>query len=167
MKKLLLASLSAVFLAGGMFAFVYLIGNADPAAPKFNPEAHADWPSYPFEQLLSRTDVVALVTVSKTDKNPRPMDDRIPSQLATLQVKQVLYGTAPSEVVLDQAVEYAKPGETYVMFLTKHGDYYYEVDGNSKLLNTNGIIRSNIPDLKGDFTVDQFAAQLKQAIPKK
>lgn len=163
MKKWIMVGLSGLFVAGGLLALTTMI-DTKPTASRYNNQTHADWPKYNFSRLINdKTDLVAHVTVAKAEK--RKGQDGLDRQFSTLTVNKVFWGQVqPSEIVLNQAVEYVNPGETYIMFLKKNGDYYYEADGNAKLKEINGRFKSKIPDFTGEFTLNEFAAQFAQKV---
>ncbi|MEK3792941.1 hypothetical protein MKX42_14520 [Paenibacillus sp. FSL R7-0204] len=118
----------------------------------YNPIPHADWPEYNFNELISKqSDVVVQVKVIDTQE--KPVDDNLPpAQLSTLKILDTIQGDVSGEIILDQALDFVENGNTYIMILKKQGDYYYESDKNSILIDQNGTYNSNIPDFKGKFT---------------
>lgn len=106
--------------------------------------AHADWPVYGWGQLVRKSDLIVEVRVERVQEYKS-------AQLATLQVRSVLQGEVRgTEITLDQAVEFLRPGQRLVLFLARRGHYYYEVDGNSKLFAVaEGKYESFVPGFAG------------------
>ncbi|MBP1999704.1 hypothetical protein J2Z69_000723 [Paenibacillus shirakamiensis] len=121
-------------------------------ANSYNPEPHADWPEFKFDELVSKqSDLVVQVKVLSNQEKPA-VEGLPPARLSKLQVINTIQGSAPNEITLDQALDFVKIGKTYILVLKKIGDYYYESDKNSVILEENGSYNSNIPDFKKRFT---------------
>lgn len=130
----------------------------------YNPEPHADWPVYNFDEIIGdAAETVVLVEV--TDVKPKQVGEgEPPAQLATLKVLETFYGSSDSEIILDQALDFVEPGESYIIFLKKKGDYYYEVSGESVIQEKNGVFTSKIPGFTGEFTKESFRSEFIEKV---
>ena len=141
----ILGTLIVIFSANGM-------DKSTSKQPEYNPQAQADWPVYEFDEVMEDIESHPL---SNTDYKYTG------SKLATLNLDEVLYTSSSNisrnnDVLLHQAVEFVNPGESYLMFLAKRGDYYYEVDGNSKPKLENEKYEVFIPNIEGEYTKQEF-----------
>ncbi|WP_330949434.1 hypothetical protein [Virgibacillus sp. MG-45] len=170
-KTIIFVALIAFFTVGTVVAVMSIksMEESSTNTPQYNSEAHADWPVYDFNKIMNeRADLVAFVKVeSVTDKKDK--EQELNAQLATLKLTKTLYNSESSvstsdTIVLDQALEYVYVGESYLMFLEKNGDYYYEVDGNSKVKEENGKYKVKIRGIQGSYTEETFGEKFTTAL---
>lgn len=158
-------SLICLFLIGSVLSIV-LIGNLNSKQPQYNPQPHADWDTYTFEQYINEeADLVAFVTVQKVEDKKKINKDDLDAKLSTLQLDEILFNKLPStslkNVVLDQATEFVQPGEKYLMFLTKKGEYFYEIGAEGKIKINDGKFKTHIKGIEGEYTQEEFSKQFE------
>ena len=124
-----------------------------------NNQAKADWPVYDFDTLIEKTDVVAFVEVDSNEKSER---DGLQATLSTLKVTDVLYGSLPESIILDQTSDVVETGKSYLLFLNKTGDYYYLTDGNSLIPKNDEKYRVDIPGIEGEYDKDQLTERFEE-----
>ncbi|WAA13269.1 hypothetical protein [Fervidibacillus halotolerans] len=143
-----------------------VIGNMNSKQPKYNPQPQADWDTYTFEQYINEeADLVAFVTVQKVEDKPKINKDDLDAKLSTLQLDEILFNKLPNtsikNVLLDQATEFVQPGEKYLMFLTKKGEYFYEIGAEGKIKLNGGEFKTHIKGIEGEYTQEEFAKQFE------
>jgi hypothetical protein len=166
MKKLI-GLLLVLFAVGGTIIIVNSINQENNNMMQKSPstEEHADWPTYNIDKVLNKSKLAALVEV-KDIKDKKVEEGEPDATLATLGVKEVFYGNAPGEIILDQAIDPVSLNQDYILFLKKVGDYYYLVDGHSKVKEKNGKFEIKIDGLKGEFTQQEFKEKISLQIKK-
>ncbi|MFD2045034.1 hypothetical protein ACFSTA_15215 [Ornithinibacillus salinisoli] len=164
MKKTIISVILIAFFTVGTLLAILSIDNIEesaPNTPQYSPEASADWPIYDFNTLMNeKTDLVAFITVESVE-DKKVSEEKLNAKLATLKITKLLYDNRNSidisdTILLDQAFEYVNVGESYLLFLEKKVDYYYEVDGHSKIKEINGKYQVNIEGIEGSFTQKTF-----------
>ncbi|TQS76481.1 hypothetical protein DX933_01160 [Ornithinibacillus gellani] len=172
MKKTFISvTLIAFFTVGTVIAILSTDSMKGSSAntPQYSPEAHADWPVYNFNKIINeRADLVAFVTVESVE-DKKVSEEEPNAKLATLKINKLLYDSRnsvdiSSTVVLDQALEFVSVGESYLLFLEKNGDYYYEVNGNSKVKEENGKYQVNIEGIQGLYSQETFGEKFTSTL---
>lgn len=174
MKRKILIILLMIFTVGSIFSVTILITHdmyQNKIAQNYSTEASADWPVYDIDQLISdKSDLVVFATVEDIRDKEDIGDenhDSIRAKISTLQVDEIVYsGTSsiPRTIELDQALNYVEPGKSYLLFLKKNGDYYYEVDGNSLIPEIDSMYKVDIPGIKGTYSKNQISMQIENKI---
>lgn len=123
-------ALTLFFTIGSIFSIniIYQYNNQSKVHP--SPIAHADWPELDINELINDADVIAIVQSTKQEFKEEPIDDGhfLERQYSDLDIKKVLKGNPDTEIVLNQAIDYIKKNEKYLVFLRKGEDgYYYEL----------------------------------------
>lgn len=123
--------------------------------------ASGDWPSYSFEELVSKSDIVVYGEIINTENvNSSP-----PSQESNLNILKLLKGDGLNKSIkikLSDPEYYVNTGSKYVMFLDDTGSYYTQESFNSLLEELNGKISSNISGLNGDYTIDEILSEINK-----
>ena len=172
MKKTFISvTLIAFFTVGTVIAILSTdsMKGSSATTPQYSPEAHADWPVYNFNKIINeRADLVAFVTVESVE-DKKVSEEEPNAKLATLKINKLLYDSRnsvdiSSTVVLDQALEFVSVGESYLLFLEKNGDYYYEVNGNSKVKEENGKYQVNIEGIQGLYSQETFGEKFTSTL---
>ena len=172
MNKIIISvTLIAFFTVGIVIAVMSLDYMKESSAntSQYNPVAQADWPIYNFNKIMNEeADLVAFVTIENVE-DKKVNEGLLSEKVATLKINKLLYESrksvdASSNTFLVQAVDFVNSGESYLLFLRKEGDYYYEVDGNSKIKEENGKFQVNIEGIQGSYTQDTFGEKFKLAL---
>src|SRR5699024_8388805 len=94
-------------------------------------ETAGDRPVYNFEEMMDKADLIAFVTVDEIkDKD----QDNVDAKIAKLKIDDVVYSkneNTEETIELDQSEKFVESDKSYLLFLNKEGDFYYETDGNS------------------------------------
>ncbi|MYL35427.1 hypothetical protein GLW08_21330 [Pontibacillus yanchengensis] len=168
MNKFMQLSLLTVFSAGTIFSVSILNTDVNQSqAYEFSSEAHADWPEYNFEELATKSDAIVMGKVTnvekKTVKHPQSQQE-FNRQFSEVEVKNVLKGSTPDRITLNQAINYVDNGQVYVMFLKKSDDgYYYELSDTALVPEKHGKFRSSIKGLNGSLNKGQIEKEIKKA----
>lgn len=138
------------------------------SATSKDPLPAADWYQYDFDTLIDKVDLIAFVTV---DKNEKKDDGGLPATLSTLKVTEVLYGSAPDSIILDQTNNIVEPGKSYLLFLNKNGDYYYELSEDSVVVEFKNQYKVQIDGIEGIYKkqdlTQKLNAEIKASLNKK
>src|SRR5690625_4360131 len=174
MKRKILIILLMVFIVGNIFSVTILITHnmyQDNIAQNYSIEASADWPVYDIYELMNdKSDLVVFATVKEIRDKEDIGDenhDSIKAKISTLQIDEIIYSRTPSKqrtIKLDQALDYVEPGKSYLLFLNKNGDYYYEVDGNSVIPEVDNMYKVDIPGIEGTYNKNQISMQIENKI---
>jgi len=174
MKRKILIILLMVFTVGNIFSVTILITHnmyQNKIAQNYSIEASADWPVYDIYELMNdKSDLVVFATVKEIRDKEDIGDenhDSIKAKISTLQIDEIIYSSTPSKqrtIKLDQALDYVEPGKSYLLFLNKNGDYYYEVDGNSVIPEVDNMYKVDIPGIEGTYNKNQISMQIENKI---
>ena len=132
MKKIILPIVMISIFVLGCMIFIFNLeqGKSFTKTSENNLPPSADWDTYTFEEYINEeADLVAFVTVLKVEDKSKMNEDDLDAKLSTLQLDEILFSnlqdSSLDKVILDQATEFVQPGEKYLMFLNKIGDYFY------------------------------------------
>lgn len=174
MKRKIIISLLIIFSVGSILSVIILITHnvhQNNIAQNYSTESSADWPIYEIDQMLNnQSDLVVFATVEDIrDKEEigNENHDGINAKISTLQIDEVVYSSSSNidrTIELDQALNYVEPGESYLLFLKKNGDYYYEADGNSLIPEIDNTFEVEIPGIEGSYNKNQISKQIESKI---
>jgi hypothetical protein len=170
-KVIISVTLIAFFAVGTVIALMSLEHMKDSTAntSQYDPAAQADWPVYTFNKIMNeKADLVAFVTVESIE-DKQVNEGLLGEKVASLKINKLLYDSRnsidkSSATSLVQAVDFVKVGESYLLFLRKEGDYYYEVDGNSKIKEVNAKYQVNIEGIQGSYTQETFGQKFSSTL---
>lgn len=164
MKKKFHFILSSFFLIGTLFSVGYLV-QAKNFKQNISLEAHADWPTINFDEMMLGADLVAIVKIDdiKNEVQETENGEVFERQYSTLKVKKVIKGEEDKNIVLNQAINHVEKNGKYIMFLRKGTDgYYYELTDVAIAVENQGIFKTLIPDLKGEFSEEELISLLQK-----
>jgi len=158
-------ALTLFFTIGSIFSIniIYQYNNQSKVHP--SPIAHADWPELDINELINDADVIAIVQSTKQEFKEEPIDDGhfLERQYSDLDIKKVLKGNPDTEIVLNQAIDYIKKNEKYLVFLRKGEDgYYYELTDDAIVPYEEGKYISEIKDFTDEFKEEELINEINK-----
>ncbi|UOQ47642.1 hypothetical protein MUN88_16520 [Gracilibacillus caseinilyticus] len=160
MKYILGTVLITCMIIGGALTTHVLKSNTASSGNTFNPEVHADFPTYDAKRLLGKTELIALV--EPISNQQKEIVEGMPkATLSKLKVKKNLYGESESTITLDQAINPVEIGKDYLLFLKEENGLYYLMDGNSLIQSKNGKFKVKTDGLEGTYTSGELDKKVK------
>ena len=168
MKKIILPIVMISIFVLGCMIFIFNLeqGKSFTKTSENNLPPSADWDTYTFEEYINEeADLVAFVTVLKVEAKSKMNEDDLDAKLSTLQLDEILFSnlqdSSLDKVILDQATEFVQPGEKYLMFLNKIGDYFYEIGAEGKIKLNDGRFKTHIKGLEGEYSQREFSERFR------
>ncbi|MCD5324394.1 MULTISPECIES: hypothetical protein [Pontibacillus] len=120
-----------------------------------NGEAQTDWALLSLEELTEKADLIAFASVKDTEGIEK--SNGMNAQISTLEVLEIISGTASKEIKLDQATNYLEEGEEYLLFLTQNetDGYYYVLNPSGVIQEKDGVYATGLVEGNGTYNKDE------------